>query len=73
MADFDNGLPPAGTTTDGGIKSVSFDKSVAVEENIYQAKAILLDKSDAQEFQPEGVKAVLINKSAAGMNYGTFL
>jgi hypothetical protein len=73
MADFDNGLPPTGTTTDGKVTDILMQSEPyqTVESNIIPG--VLFDKTPYETVEPVQIRAVLLDKQAAGLNYGTFL
>ncbi|NDV96399.1 hypothetical protein D0T84_15965 [Dysgonomonas sp. 521] len=73
MADFDNGLPPAGTTSDAKASSVSYGKVDVKADKSLQAESVTLDKTDYKEIEARQIKAVTLDKTATGLNYGTFL
>ncbi|MDR0825303.1 MAG: hypothetical protein LBN74_09435 [Prevotella sp.] len=73
MTDFDNGLPPEGTTTEAKIDAVLFEHAAIKDEDVQQIKSVIISKTEAASAVKEEIKSVLINTEEAGANYGMFI
>lgn len=74
MADFDNGLPPIGTTTEAKVSSVSIHTEEVNADTGLQAKAVVLDKLIAVEVEEIRIKAITIDKEGdSSGNWFSFL
>ncbi|MDR0823898.1 MAG: hypothetical protein LBN74_02315 [Prevotella sp.] len=75
MTDYDNGLPPEGTTTDAKLSSVTLDSKDANTILPIQANAVTLDSKDVEIIPNIELKNITLSTepAIAGKNYETFL
>lgn len=73
MADFDNGLPPTGTTTDSKVEGVSLQSEIAGASFENKMSAIIVEKSLFDDIEPTKAGALLLDKKEAGSNRTMFL
>lgn len=74
MSDFDNGLPPVGTTINSKITDVVLQTQEESDQHkVYEVKGVISETSLYKELESAHVNTVLVEKSPAGLNYGTFL
>jgi hypothetical protein len=69
MTDFDNGLPPEGTTTEAKLSSVTLDSKSADSVTPTQVQGVTYNTLPAEAIQASRITAVLIAGEEYGVNF----